>query len=127
MTEIHIIRGLEVNMEVTKLTLNTDGTAEIMQKVKIKPNDYEVLHRWWFTSDRNIIRAWTIDEYVKCDPHKKIIIPYKIDNREIMVEAHCVEERRIFATKNGKELFGFIKEIDYSVEVNDEQDGNANY
>ena len=58
---------------------------------------------------------------------KKIIIPYKIDNREIMVEAHCVEERRIFATKNGKELFGFIKEIDYSVEVNDEQDGNANY
>lgn len=81
--------------------------------------DGETVLRWWETSNGETIREWAVDEYIRWNPEDKKILPYKIDGKTINVEAHCVEARRTFATKNGQRLVAFEGRIDYSKDNNE--------
>ena len=79
-------------------------------------SDFEVVSRIWVRSDGEVIREWTNDEYVHCDPKRTKIVEAKVADVTINVEAHCVEQRNVFATRDGKRLFQFMELIDYSKE-----------
>ena len=81
--------------------------------VETDESDYEIMFRAWATSDGEIIREWTADEYVKCDPNLTLILPALIGKRSINVEAHCIEMRNIYAIKNGKRISCYMKSIIY--------------
>lgn len=77
-------------------------------------NDYEIMGRVWARSDCEPIREWTVEEYVKCDPRTVKIMPVKIGDVTIEVEAHCQELRRVFArNKNKVKICSFTRVFDY--------------
>lgn len=68
--------------------------------------DSETVLRWWETSNGETIREWTVDEYIKCNPHI-------INNKVSDVEAHCVEIRRIYAMHKGRKIMCLFEWIEY--------------
>lgn len=106
-------------MELTKIECKTDGTIT-KETFTSNEENYEILYRQWATSDGAKIREWTVDEYIRTNPNKNIILPFKIDNREINVEAHCQELRQIYAKKDGKKCVSFCKSINYPLKDNKE-------
>lgn len=90
----------------------TDGSVE-REMAKVDEH-YEVMIRYWETSGGDQIREWTADEYINWNPQDKKIIPYKIADKTIDVEAHCLEIQNVYATKNGKRVTSFFNKVDYS-------------
>lgn len=99
-------------MKLTKIVNNTDGTTT-RKEYEYDSKDYEIQSRLWLTSDGEAIREWTPHEYVFCNPNEKKLIDYKIDNRTIKVEAHCLEHRITYARSHGVRLIGYSELIEY--------------
>lgn len=100
--------------KITKIINDIDGTT-IKEVLEIDESDYEIMSRVWATSDGEIIREWTADEYIKCDPNQTVILPALIGDRKINVEAHCVEVRNIYAIKNGKRIACYLDNVIYPI------------
>lgn len=111
---------------------DTDTIRHIVENIRRIPSvsrkelneDCEIALRWWENSNGEAIREWTIDEYVRWNPKNNKILPYKTNDKTINVEAHCVEARRIFATKNGQRRVVYEGRIDYSKDSNKSVDKN---
>lgn len=69
--------------------------------------------RCWVTDNGAVIREWTVDEYIKWNPHNQKLIPCTINNKVIDVKVHCVEIRRIYATHKGRKTMCFFDWIEY--------------
>lgn len=100
-------------MEIRQICMN--GT-EVVSDVTAESNtdDYEIIGRVWVRNDGEPIREWTAEEYINCNPNRMKIMPVKIGNMTLKMEAHCQELRRQIArNKNGVKLFSFITVFDY--------------
>lgn len=89
---------------------------KIVEDVFVKPTNYEMSARYWFTSKNKFIREWTSNEYATLNPNNEYVINLNLDNGEEIgdVIAHCVEVGTMNAYKNGHKVISFHKTIDYS-------------
>ncbi|MBQ2176836.1 MAG: hypothetical protein II453_17900 [Alphaproteobacteria bacterium] len=107
---------MNVGDEIIILKYNTNGNIE-RETAQVDKN-YEVVIRYWETSNGDRIREWNVDEYINCNPQNKKIIPYTIADKTVNVEAHCSEMRQVYATKNGRRVTSFYYKVDYSKDNN---------
>lgn len=103
-------------MEVTQIQTQAGGEVAYKETANISAKNYKVIQRMWVTSNGLIIREWTVDEYVNCNPNISQIMPFLPDkySSPIDVKAHCIEMREYYAHKNGKVVVSFTKLFDYS-------------
>ena len=99
-------------MKVTQIKTDRNRNIEI-KRGEILKNQYDVIARYWFDNLDNVIREWTRDEYITCDPRRT----HEVENNEgLLVVAHCVEIRNYYANKDDKQVLNFLLRFDYSEE-----------
>lgn len=67
---------MNVGDEIIIVKYNTNGNIE-RETAQVDKN-YEVVIRYWETSNGDRIREWNVDEYISLNPQDKKVIPYKI-------------------------------------------------
>lgn len=85
------------------------------EEYEVVSEENEILLRCWKTSNGETIRDWSCNEYIRWNPENKKVLPFKIGDKTIDVEAHCCEFQRVYAIdKNGEKHSSFIQCVDYS-------------
>lgn len=108
-------------LKMSRLCCNKDGSFTLLTG-DADENDFDILVRYWVTSNDSIIREWSEQEYKECDPHDlkemaaQIIGEYVSPDTRCYsnVQAHCIELRQMWVRNNGAKVFYYLYRLDYS-------------